>query len=1357
VRLIRFLRENYSGDEHLILDNDTYKRVRVIKLEAIGNKHHELLDILTSFSRVKHPNVLVPESYDLREIPRIYFPYVEGKAIDLSSESERRSFALFLINLLRELLHYNVKIPVLSIQDFLKSQNYFMLPPCWVNQDILPKAEYTFVAPEFAERGKFSTASTVYVFGKLITSICNEKEIEDFVADFLYEDPLKRKTHFPLAAPLLSDTFLGDKMLGLKFVTLRRQEENTLLQTIENLRSKNGLYTIFLRGPQRSGKTTLLDSITEKLRYKNVPVIWATDLQSLISGVIQLVDDKILARLDEQDRKKVQSLIFSHEFMASEVLLTLGKIMNNLSTVCIAIDDVHEVDISLRAIVEQLRGYKFKVTHFVLIASSETDPSVGYDLVVDIKPFDLHRTEGLIKSMLIGLEIDQQFCQWIYTISRGLPGRIVSLMRILHRAGALKNVDGKLQVAESVLKTLDFREIIEFSTENYIDGTARFLAICGEKFKPGEIEILSKVVSIKLETIQQDLSSLINDGFIYWESGKYRFILHDIWYSFYSQIPEDLRGEYHEKFSQLLSEPSKKAWHLKMLGKNTSAVVVYLLAARKELDTYNDISAAFELLEEAEKLLQGRESYALNTLKLRALMIKQDANALERFALTLEGKDEYNFLRYRALVGSSKVNLAKDIEQQCTDPSRMHTEYAKLFTMVCKLKRILISGEKVSDEFLKEIKLSIMHMQDFRAHKKLVAEALLLISRCDRISNFRSFELLNQARQIAQTEGFLDILALILNEFGVRLAANSEAVRYFDEVVEIAHKISSDGLALLGLSNLIWTSLYRGEAGRMFNDISRLRQIASMTGNLQSEAYSYFVEANYHIYNRELDKALEDLTREKAIEKYLGIEERALRGIVAAYALSGNVEESIRIIRENIDNPALNNQSFKYFRDLFLAEDDESFLRAWQRFLGKDDPYWREEACQVFAEKLVKLDREGFLKFAKQLEMGAIKSGAFLSLAQIYEAIAIAYQTVGEIPLAINYAERATSIYRTRTFENAARWLEENVKLPRKPRDLFQILQDLRSSLGDSARKLLDLVYSQIEQIMRLSNLAQYALDTLKVTNSQDEIRTTMEFMVSRIMNLLPISSAGIALFDPRGKVVEQVMFNLLNITREPKVSYEPFEICVNTEIADGYTMALKVANESLYVDESNGYELLKTVMSFQDVVVYTLKNVITYQRSITDPLTGLYTRWYFVTRLYEEFERVKRYGGHLSIIMCDIDDFKKINDTYGHRIGDEVLKFISSVLRSSTRITDIVGRYGGEEFIMILPNTPKLSAAKVAEKVLYQIIETNPFDFRLTMSFGVSGYPEDNVNQPEELINFADKATYMSKERGKSCVTVFQ
>ncbi len=168
-------------------------------------------------------------------------------------------------------------------------------------------------------------------------------------------------------------------------------------------------------------------------------------------------------------------------------------------------------------------------------------------------------------------------------------------------------------------------------------------------------------------------------------------------------------------------------------------------------------------------------------------------------------------------------------------------------------------------------------------------------------------------------------------------------------------------------------------------------------------------------------------------------------------------------------------------------------------------------------------------------------------------------------------------------------------------------------------------------------------------------------------------------------------------------------------------------------------------------------KNRILKELSITDGLTGLLNRGYLEKRIKSEYSRSVRGGFALSCLMVDIDNFKSVNDTYGHDFGDLVLKDISAILVNSSRVSDIVGRYGGEEFVLLLPNTTYKGALVVAERIRKAVMEhkfiRGDISISRTLSLGVSSFPESVVNNETELIKLADIALYSAKESGKNRV----
>lgn len=184
-------------------------------------------------------------------------------------------------------------------------------------------------------------------------------------------------------------------------------------------------------------------------------------------------------------------------------------------------------------------------------------------------------------------------------------------------------------------------------------------------------------------------------------------------------------------------------------------------------------------------------------------------------------------------------------------------------------------------------------------------------------------------------------------------------------------------------------------------------------------------------------------------------------------------------------------------------------------------------------------------------------------------------------------------------------------------------------------------------------------------------------------------------------------------------------------------------------------FHALKNARLFEEV---TKEKDYLKEVAIRDQLTSLYNHNFFYNRLDEEFERAVRYETPLSLIMLDIDNFKQINDTYGHRMGDVVLKEIAAIVRKGVRKTDIVSRYGGEEFSVILPHTMLKGAVEEAER-LRDLVASHAYaglaQDRITVSIGVASYPQKGAMNSGDLVTYADDALYKAKWAGKNCVKV--
>jgi len=164
---------------------------------------------------------------------------------------------------------------------------------------------------------------------------------------------------------------------------------------------------------------------------------------------------------------------------------------------------------------------------------------------------------------------------------------------------------------------------------------------------------------------------------------------------------------------------------------------------------------------------------------------------------------------------------------------------------------------------------------------------------------------------------------------------------------------------------------------------------------------------------------------------------------------------------------------------------------------------------------------------------------------------------------------------------------------------------------------------------------------------------------------------------------------------------------------------------------------------------------------SITDPLTGAFNRRHLMEQLPHEIERAGRYGRALSVIMCDVDHFKQINDTHGHQVGDDVLRWFREGLQRGVRSSDWLARYGGEEFVIVLPETSVANAATLANQLRERLAASEfvlgAAALRVTASFGVSGWPGavPRDSKLDALISRCDAGVYASKAAGRNRVTV--
>jgi diguanylate cyclase (GGDEF)-like protein len=239
-------------------------------------------------------------------------------------------------------------------------------------------------------------------------------------------------------------------------------------------------------------------------------------------------------------------------------------------------------------------------------------------------------------------------------------------------------------------------------------------------------------------------------------------------------------------------------------------------------------------------------------------------------------------------------------------------------------------------------------------------------------------------------------------------------------------------------------------------------------------------------------------------------------------------------------------------------------------------------------------------------------------------------------------------------------------------------------------------------------------------------------------------------------------MENTIKKIKESGVFQNEFRISINGKIKWIKSKSLPIYDENGEIDKIVGIEQDVTE---QKKLQIKLEKALSKAEKLAmyDYLTNIYNRRAFFKRTKEEIARIKRHGETLSIILTDIDKFKNINDTYGHDVGDKVLKHFAKVLKSGIRQYDVVARLGGEEFIILLSNANIEEAFKRAEHIRKQIEESKVFikdinkNVKYTASFGVATLKEEDNYKIEKVIKRADEALYSSKKCGRNRISFIE
>jgi diguanylate cyclase (GGDEF)-like protein len=465
-------------------------------------------------------------------------------------------------------------------------------------------------------------------------------------------------------------------------------------------------------------------------------------------------------------------------------------------------------------------------------------------------------------------------------------------------------------------------------------------------------------------------------------------------------------------------------------------------------------------------------------------------------------------------------------------------------------------------------------------------------------------------------------------------------------------------------------------------------------------------------------------------------------------------------------------------KDILVYEENKEVLRFLKSFFRERGDY--------SVRFIVKKDRDSLKKELGKKKPAALIIGGSNTFGHInpleFDFPVIALITSGSIVndlrpivrLGVRYY--LLSPFREEDFEDRLRvalgrgsWLKDLYNAKKEHEALMGIAHILSSTLNP--KEVLFLIVKEISGIINVQRCSIIRLDiedhssAYVVATSEDpeipDIRLDLKKYpeIKRSLSLKSSVMIKDTLKDPVMKGVRDIMslIGIRSILVTPIIFYDDF---MGTLL-----LRLVRTNRSFTKRE------LSLCTSIAHLSANALYNAFIYDKTekerrnlerlaITDYLTGVYNVRYFYNRLDEEFSRAERHRIPLSCMMFDIDNFKKVNDKYGHRVGDIVLREFAQLVRGHTRKSDIFARYGGEEFIMLLPQATLAGAIAEAERLSKAVKEYQFYTLNegegITVSIGIVCSPDERIKTPDDLITFADDALFTAKRMGRDQIATF-
>ncbi|WP_287809652.1 GGDEF domain-containing protein [Kosmotoga sp.] len=853
------------------------------------------------------------------------------------------------------------------------------------------------------------------------------------------------------------------------------------------------------------------------------------------------------------------------------------------------------------------------------------------------------------------------------------------------------------------------------------------------------------------------LSIMLREGILETHDGLYSFKDRSFWKKIYNSL--NVNQDTHLQLALLRELEEGILFHYKESGLSSDKFIFFLLWKSRE-DIHRGTNYQRLLLRKnIIKKLSKRKLWALDSIELYLQDRTEKPSPLNQETILkwIDGSYHVNpFDFIRVLQKNYPPDKIKNIIKQKLQSSKHLSDYER---MVLKYFILESECEISSDEE------NLKKLSDFAASlpSTTYGTARLKASAYNRIATyfiskqkFEGFkEYLHKATKIAEKFELNFMLPRLYNNLSIYYDAI--APNFAQEIQEKAMKLAKNNedlftSAFIGI-NLAQSYFFYGKQKEFQEILSELTEITKKIENPEILVRYKHLKMLVAVYNDDYDgfeklkiEVLEDL-KTFSEPMYSSLLSRTMLFEFLIKVIWGdfqNIEKEIESLRKMKKH--LNHNELLFLEITQALLEDEK--RGYDVFRSKikEMKLYIEETLQTTAFFVDKENYEDFVKECKERIRIVSKLVSHVSLAQIYYALAIASKRIGKLFLAKQYFKKA-SIYftlqgiNTKAREIKNKHLHEDVFI-----DSVLVLEKLFSDTNKKSQ--IPINQENYHEVLWTLNSFISLMAAFGECNSLEEI---MNVFSEFIQNHFPITSVRTK-FDWLENMTKEIGSDKIP-PMESRYSQYPFYVSYEFDIDFEANARIEIYNPYNKASMKEIEKFNRLMGYLEPLLTLVFRNYMRYTMATKDALTGLYTRWYFESRLEEEFARSRRFGEEFSVIMCDLDNFKVVNDSHGHIVGDEILKKIAKILLKGAREMDIVGRYGGEEFIILLPYAKHRDAVRVAER-LKELIEANKESLKnVTASFGVASYPAPDINNAADLLFCADQRCYLAKKLGKNRV----